>query len=167
MLAGLELDRCGLCYGLWFDRSELKMLAAALSDQHLADELQHLLASLGSTVTSSVASSTPAAYPKCPVCTQLMQRRIYASVSGVMVNRCDAHGTWVEREAAIRLIGLMRGDGDAELHALEARRSVEQAERHARELKAAQIERAAESPLMAPAERPSRISFVFDLFDFF
>jgi Zn-finger nucleic acid-binding protein len=162
MLAGLELDRCGLCYGLWFDRSELKMLGVALSDEHLADQLRDLLSSLGSTATS-----TPAAYPKCPVCMQLMQRKIYAAASGVMVNRCDAHGTWVQREAAIRLIGLMRGDGDAELHALEARRSVEQAERQLRQLKTAQIERASESKLMAPAERPSRISFVFDLFDFF
>ena len=35
-------------------------------------------------------------YKTCPVCTTVMTRRNYATVSGVIVDQCGDHGTWVD-----------------------------------------------------------------------
>ncbi len=40
----------------------------------------------------------PLRYINCPVCSQLMNRKVWGSYSGVFVDRCQAHGTWYGKE---------------------------------------------------------------------
>jgi Zn-finger nucleic acid-binding protein len=126
-LGPVKLDICTGCSGLWFDRDELSALGALLSNEQpsneqLADGLRELAGALyaGSERTGKV-------YLSCPVCHEAMQRQNYAAGSGVQVCRCAAHGTWVERVAATRLVRLMRGERDAELRELEQKQRAESA----------------------------------------
>lgn len=114
-LGPLRLDLCSGCSGLWFDRGKLKALGSELSNEELAADLTELRDALykGSERTGKI-------YLRCPACDEPMQRRAYSVASGVQVVRCDAHGTWLDRLAASRLVRLLRGEGDAELRALEA-----------------------------------------------
>ena len=41
-------------------------------------------------------NSTNLAYKQCPVCNERMRKLNYASVSGVLVDRCLEHGVWLD-----------------------------------------------------------------------
>jgi len=40
--------------------------------------------------------STDQAYKACPVCQERMRKLTYASVSGVLIDRCTEHGVWLD-----------------------------------------------------------------------
>lgn len=92
-LGGIQVDCCHHCAGTWFDEGELEALPAELSERELAtaalsalDELR----GLKSVVLRQVR------YLPCPVCDQAMNRRNYEQVSGIILNRCSGHGTWLD-----------------------------------------------------------------------
>lgn len=113
-LGPCSLDLCSGCSGLWFAREKLQALSAGATNEQLTDDLNELVGALykGNERTGKV-------YLSCPVCRELMPRKIYSTDSGVQVCRCETHGTYVDRMAASRLVRLMRGEGDAELRALD------------------------------------------------
>jgi Zn-finger nucleic acid-binding protein len=51
-------------------------------------------------------------YKKCPVCTTVMTRRNYATVSGVIVDSCGDHGTWVDEAQFAALADFICRGGD-------------------------------------------------------
>jgi len=92
-LGAIQVDCCQACAGTWFDDGELEALPAELSEHELAkgalsalDELR----GLKSAVLRQVR------YLTCPVCDETMSRRNYEQVSGVILNRCSGHGTWLD-----------------------------------------------------------------------
>jgi Zn-finger nucleic acid-binding protein len=51
-------------------------------------------------------------YKKCPVCETVMTRRNYATVSGVIVDFCGDHGTWVDEAQFAALAEFISRGGD-------------------------------------------------------
>ena len=51
-------------------------------------------------------------YKKCPVCNTVMTRRNYATVSGVIVDACGDHGTWVDEAQFAALADFICRGGD-------------------------------------------------------
>lgn len=51
-------------------------------------------------------------YKSCPVCRLAMVRRNYAGVSGVVVDVCGQHGTWVDQHAFADLTDFVTRGGD-------------------------------------------------------
>jgi len=51
-------------------------------------------------------------YKQCPVCDGVMLRRNYATVSGVIVDCCNDHGTWVDETAFAGLADFISRGGD-------------------------------------------------------
>jgi Zn-finger nucleic acid-binding protein len=51
-------------------------------------------------------------YKACPVCDTIMTRRNYGSVSGVVVDECPDHGTWVDSNAFAALADFICRGGD-------------------------------------------------------
>jgi len=51
-------------------------------------------------------------YKKCPVCDTVMTRRNYATVSGVIVDFCGDHGTWVDEAQFAALAEFISRGGD-------------------------------------------------------
>jgi len=51
-------------------------------------------------------------YKKCPVCDTVMTRRNYATVSGVIVDFCGDHGTWVDEAQFAALAEFISKGGD-------------------------------------------------------
>lgn len=87
----LTLDECPICCGLFAEASELKTL---LEPQAL--EGKSLSASKASKPRKSVLASEEVRYLKCPICTQLMSRKNYGRVAGVMIDTCAKHGLWLD-----------------------------------------------------------------------
>jgi len=51
---------------------------------------------LNSLVEQAAGSRPPLRYRHCPVCDDLMNRRLYGKRSGVIVDRCRDHGLWLD-----------------------------------------------------------------------
>jgi Zn-finger nucleic acid-binding protein len=120
---GVQLDGCLACGGVWFDDGELGSLADELGEQELAlDALQAARALGGGGRDDDGDLRAPSYYP-CPLCREVMSRRNYKDVSGVILHRCDGHGAWLDHPNVLRFLKIVSSGGLRELdqRALELR----------------------------------------------
>ena len=113
-LAGVQVDLCCRCRGIWFDKGEIQIMESNLSDQVVGEQTRVLLQSLN----RQGALPQDKFYLKCPVCTFLMNRKTYLSSSGIMLYRCNDHGTWLDNNEAIRFVQLIVKGGEEKLREL-------------------------------------------------
>ncbi|MEI6208090.1 MAG: zf-TFIIB domain-containing protein [Desulfuromonadales bacterium] len=86
------IERCDQCLGLFFDPGELEaLLEATVTNVFLIDKN-----GLDSINLHRTPDQYPVAYIKCPVCSQYMNRVNFGAKSGVIVDRCKAHGAWLD-----------------------------------------------------------------------
>lgn len=85
------IEKCERCYGLFFDNQELeKLLESTVGKTYWIDRrklhslLQHPL------------HKDEVLYRKCPVCEKYMHRKNYMKRSGVIMDICYEHGTWLD-----------------------------------------------------------------------
>jgi Zn-finger nucleic acid-binding protein len=83
---GIELDWCLSCRGLWFDEGELELLAEKSGRRLEAEDLG-----------DARPKTTPPVRRKCPRCRRKLLHVLAGSVLPVEVDRCDAHGFWLDR----------------------------------------------------------------------
>ena len=63
----------------------------------------------------------PVAYLKCPSCARYMARRNFERVSGVIVDRCLAHGVWFDVGELARALAFLDDGGEERRGKFEAR----------------------------------------------
>jgi Zn-finger nucleic acid-binding protein len=156
--ASVLIDVCSRCAGLWLDRGEMTSLPAALSDAEMQDAARSVLdvlAALGS-------RSRKAAYLRCPVCIELMTRRTFVATSGVMLNQCEAHDTWLDREAGERLFGLLAA---GRLEDLKARAAQNERDDVSRRLLSLESKQRAVRLRIEGVEQRQRWHVAFDVLD--
>lgn len=101
------IERCADCYGLFFDPNELEaLLDASLAHADTIDwsrlqNLQQLKNRDDYAVT----------YISCPVCSKLMNRINWGTRSGVIVDRCRAHGIWLDGGELRRILAWAKAGG--------------------------------------------------------
>lgn len=98
-----ELDLCPACDGIWFDRGELEAIAR---NARPTDEEKMTLGQINRDLRTLERPAPPAdaKYIPCPVCGQMMNRRMFGRRSGIQIDQCRDHGVWLdagEREAII------------------------------------------------------------------
>jgi Zn-finger nucleic acid-binding protein len=77
---------------LFFDPGELEaLLEATVNNVFLIDR-----SGLDTINQNRPPEQYPIAYIKCPVCSQLMNRVNFGVRSGVIIDRCKAHGIWLD-----------------------------------------------------------------------
>jgi Zn-finger nucleic acid-binding protein len=123
-VGGLVVHECGKCNGLWVPLDRF----SALVDR--AAETARARVEGGSLSAPRVDGDNPASrqveYRRCPVCDALMARRNYQKRSGVIIDQCHEHGTWLdanelERIAGYVLSGRAQRVADAEAESAEQR----------------------------------------------
>ena len=102
-LAGIQIDLCSGCKGVWFDDGELADLPGKVSDEALARGAADFLAGLPPATTIPERPS----YLVCPVCAGHMAPRNYREVSGILTDRCDGCGTWVDHGNLVKILKLI------------------------------------------------------------
>lgn len=86
------VERCGECYGMYLEKLELEeILKWADCYASEADNLR--LAELLSCPDRARGQFN---YRQCPVCDKLMTRKNFGRRSGVILDTCHAHGTWLD-----------------------------------------------------------------------
>lgn len=105
--AGLELDQCPDCHGIWFDQNELRpFIDFALryrddiADAHYDPKKLH----------NAAPGVDEPTYP-CPCCQVEMTKFNYAVDSNVILDRCpECNGLWVERPEIPDIASFLRGN---------------------------------------------------------
>ena len=170
-LGGIQVDSCEACAGTWFDDGELEALPAELSEQELAKEAVRALDGLRG-LKSAVLPMVR--YVPCPVCGAEMNRRNYQRVSGIILNRCPGHGTWLDFTNGKALLQLLadgrlgevkqRADGAA---AEDRRRESAELDRARRDLDARRLDAAMEYQGLYPGPYYRPRGILWWLLDFF
>ena len=85
------VEKCFECYGLFFDNQELeRMLEERMKNSYWIDyyKVHSLL--------QNPRHHDAVVYRRCPVCSELMQRKNYKKHSGVIMDVCEADGVWLD-----------------------------------------------------------------------
>lgn len=120
-VAGLELQECPACFGLWApeDRFDTLVDRAVQSAREGGDPDDRR-----GTPPPRVDGGNPARvkieYRRCPVCDAAMARRNFQRRSGVIIDRCHAHGSWLDANELERIAGFVLSGRAARAEGLEA-----------------------------------------------
>jgi len=107
-VAGIGLNECPGCNGLW---------APGENFDHVVSRATEARRSGGANEqTPRVRGSNPNAqrvqYRKCPECDGFMQRRNYRKSSGVIIDVCNEHGTWLDADELEQIAGFILSGGE-------------------------------------------------------
>jgi Zn-finger nucleic acid-binding protein len=122
-VADTVLDECASCGGTWLEAEAFDRLLKDRDDQAKLEKLavQHLVIDPSKPLSSSsLAPSTRRPireYIPCPDCKQLMNRKNFADISGVIIDVCKLHGVWFDAGELGRIVKFVMDGG-----LLEARR---------------------------------------------
>jgi len=105
----MYVERCGGCYGLFFDKGELQALIE-LSVEHKSHEIDYKRLS---EIIEHPYHRDSVEYRRCPVCKDFMQRKNYLKRSGVIVDRCVNHGIWLDSGELKQIMEFIRLGGES------------------------------------------------------
>ncbi|TMQ57943.1 MAG: hypothetical protein E6K75_06005 [Candidatus Eisenbacteria bacterium] len=114
-LGGLWVDECPMCLGLWAPRDVMDRLVDRVRERRRQEGPPPASVLHRERRSPWQAKIT---YRKCPVCGAAMQRKNFAGHSGVVVDWCGSHGTWLDAHemediaAFVLEGGLQHGPGD-------------------------------------------------------
>ncbi len=99
-LAGVELDKCHKCDGIWFDRGELEQLR----DAKLPDAEEQLERQYGD---PAYEEGEVDGYMRCPRCDDgRLQQITYTYMARVRIDRCaECLGVWLDDAELEAIIG--------------------------------------------------------------
>jgi len=105
-VAGVGINECGGCNGLWVPGDEFDALVRRAAEARRNADPDTLPA-----IAPRVDGANPAAqkvhYRRCPECDALMHRRNFRKASGVIIDRCSAHGTWLDADELEQIAGFV------------------------------------------------------------
>jgi len=135
LVAGLELQECPGCFGLWAPEDRFDTLvdrAVQAARQGNGPD-----GSPPPRVDGGNPARVAVEYRRCPRCDSVMARRNFQRRSGVIIDRCRAHGSWLDAHELERIAGFVLSGRAARAERLEA----EAASRRAREAHRAGLRR--------------------------
>lgn len=101
--AGVQIDHCLECGGLWLEHAVLQQLLDHRGQKKAAESyLRKLKPQAAFKLDQKVV------YLKCPDCSKLMHRRNFGQSSGIIVDECAAHGIWFDADELAGVIDFAR-----------------------------------------------------------
>jgi Zn-finger nucleic acid-binding protein len=88
----LVIDECGGCQGVFLDQIAIKRVVIDRA-QSRADAL---LGALPHVEVNALPAAGQKMYLRCPVCQTVMNRRLFATGTGVIIDVCRTHGTFFD-----------------------------------------------------------------------
>ncbi len=157
LLGETLLDECGTCGGVWLEARAFDRLLKSRDEQAALAEAGGPELTLEAYSKTSPDSQTPRYLP-CPDCGHLMNRKNFATMSGVIVDICKVHGIWFDRDELGRIVQFVAKGGMETAKRRELER-LEQNLKSKREQMAAWGTGAGSHPM------PTETSFMPDLLD--
>ena len=98
---------CGQCAGLWLGDEAFRQVTEKAAAEAI-DAESHFSPRQAPPTLPPGANRQAERYRKCPFCGEMMNRRNYASRSGVIVDVCRQHGVWFDADELPRIIAWIR-----------------------------------------------------------
>jgi Zn-finger nucleic acid-binding protein len=129
-VAGVPVNECGRCNGLWVAGDGFERLVNRAIEA-LRGRDPGLLPERAPRTRGANPAGQRVQYRKCPECDAFMQRRNFRRSSGVIVDACRRHGTWLDADELEQIAGFVLSGGrsspllEPEPPAAQARASAE------------------------------------------
>jgi Zn-finger nucleic acid-binding protein len=123
-IGGVGINECPECNGVWAPEDKFDLLvnrAVEASRKRDSEKLRRLQPR----VTGSNPAHQRVRYRKCPECDAFMQRRNFRKTSGVILDCCSQHGTWLDADELEQIAGFILSGGRP-----QAQRFMEQLEQN-------------------------------------
>lgn len=164
-VGGLEIQECPKCHGLWAPEDRFDILVertvTAVRERHLEQDVAAPRVDGGNPVENAVE------YRRCPTCDALMNRRNFRKRSGVVIDRCHQHGTWLDAHELERIAGYVLSGRAERAKALEADDKATRDAQGAREamfrVQGISTESQAEYSIFGERRKSSTVGTIFDL----
>jgi Zn-finger nucleic acid-binding protein len=92
VLNAVQTDECPKCGGIWVDCMEEKQVLEMKPAVFTVDELHKLRK-----IYKPLGRTEEVKYFKCPRCAKFMWRKNYMHHSGIIVDKCQEHGTFFDK----------------------------------------------------------------------
>lgn len=105
LVASLEIAECAKCLGIWAPEDRFEALVDRMTrvvNQRYAEG-----AAPAPRVEGGNPFSTRVEYRSCPECNAHMNRRNFKKRSGVIIDQCNAHGTWLDAHELEQIAGFV------------------------------------------------------------
>lgn len=137
------ISECPQCNGLWVPGNRFDALIDRAVEARRERDPQKLAHDRPRT-TGGNPVSHGVRYRKCPVCEAFMHRRNWMKTSGVVIDRCNEHGTWLDADELEQIAGFVQNGGleRSREQGVERRRADGDGERVSEALARVQIEMA-------------------------
>ncbi len=110
VVGGTIVHECGTCAGVWAATSVFEDLVRRAMDLRRAAESEGL-PSAAPRRQGGNPTGTKVKYRRCPICSEMMARRNFKRVSGVIVDVCREHGTWLDEDELEEIAGFILTGG--------------------------------------------------------
>lgn len=123
MVEDIALDECPGCIGVFLDKVAIERL---MRDRHQA-RAESVVGIYRGTPRKPDATGKPGGklYIKCPECSTIMNRKLFARGAAVIVDVCRGHGTWFDAGELPAVVDFVMNGG---LEAAEKKEIAEQRE---------------------------------------
>jgi Zn-finger nucleic acid-binding protein len=101
------IDECGACSGVFLDHIAIQRV---IVDRAQA-RAEALLGALPRRELTPLPTAGQKMYLKCPVCSVVMNRRLYAAGTGIIIDVCRTHGTFFDAGELPLIIDFVRNGG--------------------------------------------------------
>ncbi len=112
-VGGLGINECPQCNGIWVPGEKFDLLV----DRSI-EARKDLGAAGAASSAPRVKGDNPytqrVEYRKCPECESFMTRKNFRKTSGVIIDRCRDHGTWLDADELERIAGFVLSGGRPE-----------------------------------------------------
>jgi len=130
------IDECGACLGVFLDHVAIKRIVI----DRAQSRAEALLGALPRTEIQALPAAGQKMYLPCPVCRVVMNRKLFATGTGVIIDVCRTHGTFFDAGELPLIIDFVMNGGleraqikDIERMREAARRELAQARDAARD----------------------------------
>ena len=105
-IGSVGVNECPQCNGLWVPENKFDQLIVQVCEAARGENGQ-MLRMQGARRSGSNPYGTRVQYRKCPVCDGFMQRSNFQKRSGVIIDRCHTHGTWLDADELEAIAGFI------------------------------------------------------------
>ena len=122
----MVIDECSECHGIFLDHVAVQRVVTD-RQQARAEALMGVLPR--QEAASALPKPGQKMYVKCPICSTIMNRRLFSAGSGVIIDVCRAHGAFFDAGELPRVIEFVMKGGLEQAQKKEIARLKEDAKR--------------------------------------
>lgn len=113
-VGGIGINECASCHGIWVPAGKLDQIVERSVEAGRQGRPGLTTKPQAPRMQGANPARQPVEYRNCPRCEAFMQRRNFRKTSGVIVDHCAKHGTWLDADELEQIAGFLVDRGAPE-----------------------------------------------------